>query len=500
MRTSTITNLLEQRSIKSAHAIAHWALDSDENWQPTTWAEYQKMVTALAKGLQAIGLCPGQHVGIMARTAPNWDYLQMAILRSGGVVVGIDPHDLDDNVNHIAKCADLQGIVAEDATILEKLNSQSRGQMRFIVCMHNSHSIQPEAESYTSIETLLKKAAACSNAAEDISKAADPATIIFTSGTTGTPKGIMYTHDQVMTACRSILEAFDDIEEGANLVCWLPLSNLFQRMINYCGVAKGASTYFVSDPLSTVQLLPEINPHLFIGVPRFFEKLHSGIMAEIQNKPVFLRVPIEFALKIGDAYARAIRHHKNPSLIIRGLFWLMDSSFLKRIRDVMGKNLKYMISGSAPMPAWLLESFHAMGLLVLEADGISENIVPIAINRVDSYKFGTTGKPLSGNELRVTEDDELLVKGPGVFSGYYNYAGNEEGLNPEGWLATGDYVKLDNDGFVSVTGRKSDVFKTSTGRKIAPASIEDRISKVPYIDQAVVYGAKKQYLVGTEFI
>jgi len=494
MHEQTIPGLLEARVQASPNSVAHWTLDGEGNWTPTTWEAYFAEASKLAKGFQTLGLAPRENVGIMARTAQTWEYIQMAALMSGGVIVGIDPHDLNENVNEIASRAELVGLVVENSHLLAKVSDPVRGNFKFVVSINEG--VQDDAPAkVVPLEDLVKQGSQDAEPLVIKARENEPATIIFTSGTTGTPKGIMYTHEQVVLACRSILEAFNDLQEDSNQVCWLPLSNLFQRMINSCSMLMGASTYFVENPREVVKYLPSINPHVFIGVPRFYEKLYDGIMEQVGQQPRWLRALFELSLKVGDAYAAALRQKNMPSLSTRIAHSALDPLVFKRLRQIMGNNLKYMISGSAPMPRWLLERFHAMGILILEAYGISENIIPVAANRSQAVKFGTVGKPLSGNELKLLDDGELLVKGPGVFAGYYGDDSKKGSLTSDDYLATGDYAHIDEEGFISLTGRKSEVFKTSTGRRIAPVGIEDRIRRVPYIEHAIAFGAGKKFLI-----
>lgn len=494
MCSKTIPELLESRVRQSPEGVAHWILDSLDRWQPTTWVEYRRAVLRLTSGLQNIGLSPGQHIGIMASTSQHWEYVQMAIFMSGGVVVGISPYDLDENINEIANRVELVGLVIQNSGLLSKISTQVRSNLNFIISIED-HAQDNEVEKVVRLTDLQKTKSQNYSGSSNKARENDPATIIFTSGTTGVPKGIMYTHGQVCLACKSILEAFSDMKQESNLICWLPLSNLFQRMINYCAIVIGASTYFVENPRNIVRYITLVNPHVFIGVPRFFEKVYSGIMNEVNQRPLWMRKLIEWALKVGDAHASSLRMKKTSAFPIHIFFIILDLLILKRIRQFMGSDLKYMISGSAPMPQWLLEQFHAMGILIFEAYGISENIIPVAMNRPDAVKFGTVGKLLSGNKIKFLDDNELLIKGPGIFSGYYNDESKTSALTSDGYLATGDYAAIDDEGFITLTGRKSEIFKTSTGRRIAPVGIEDRIRRVLYIEYAVIFGAGRKFLV-----
>jgi long-chain acyl-CoA synthetase len=215
---------------------------------------------------------------------------------------------------------------------------------------------------------------------------------------------------------------------------------------------------------------------------------------QIMMKPVWQRWFIHIALNAGDKYARSKRSKTKLSLFNLMLYLAMDRFVLNKIRSVLGTHIKYLISGSAPMPKWLLERYHALGLLVLEAYGISENIIPNAMNIPEDFKFGTVGKPISENMIALLEDDELLVKGPGVFSGYYNDNNQKELFTSDGYFPTGDYASFDKDGYLSITGRKSEVFKTSTGRKISPVSIESRLQQIFYVEHAVLFGQGKKFL------
>ncbi len=418
----------------------------------------------------------------------------MAILRMGGVVVGLDPYDTGEHINDIATRAELCALIVKDHGLLGKISNSTRSSLKFIIIMDDDSGNEKDT-SLLSLSKLLAETRHDIDGGFYKPKAYDPATIIFTSGTTGAPKGIMYTHGQVCAACNSIVDTFSDVKEGSHLVCWLPLSNLFQRIVNFCAISWGASTYYVEKPREIVNHLSTINPYMFIAVPRFYEKLYRGLMDTVAQQPLWVRKLIDSAVSIGDTYARTIRREQKPALTLRILHTLVDSLILKRLRRSVGTNIHYMISGSAPSPVWLLERFHAMGILILEAYGLSENIIPMAINRIGAAKFGTVGKPMPGNDIKLASDGELLVRGPGVFSGYYNEVSTESLFTPDGYLPTGDYGEFDADGFIILTGRKSEIFKTSTGRRIAPAGIEDLIRRLPYVEHAVVLGAGRKYLI-----
>lgn len=469
-------------------------MEGGGTWRSSTWKDYWDDANRLSAGFQAVGLSEGLKVGIMAHTSQTWELCQMAVLIAAGVVVGMDAHDREESIRGIAARSGLSGMIIDHPDQIEKIPIEVRERLAFIVSIEGA--FPQSSPGLYRLEDVKRLGDVGMGAVSTIRARKDsPATIIFTSGTTGTPKGIEYTHEQVVTACSSILEVFGVIREGSSLVCWLPLSNLFQRMVNFCAISLGASTYFVEDPKEVVSRLAAINPHVFIAVPRFFEKLHQGIIESIRHQPLPARKLIQWAIHIGDRHARAIREQRGLDPLSRASYAIADQLVLKRLRGALGSNLQYMISGSAPMPRWLLEWFHAIGIVILEAYGISENVIPIAINRPQEFRFGTVGKPLSGNEVTIAEDGELLVKGRGLCRGYYEDDSGKTPLTADGSLATGDYAAVDGDGFITLTGRKSEIFKTSTGRRIAPVGIESCILRVPYVEHAVVLGAGRKSVI-----
>ena len=478
----TVPGLLCVRNTLSPDEAALWQLSSDDKWIKSTWGDYCKSVASLANGFRKLGLAHGDRIGIMAGSCKEWDYAQLGILAAGGVAIGLDPYGLDENTREIARRCNLAGVVLSNSALIAKLGDEARQHLRFVVC------IEPDTDlGVVALSSLMSEAVqgeAWNQAQPDAA-----ATIIFTSGTTGAPKGIEYSHRQMCLATAAILSAFPDIQDGSRLACWLPLSNLLQRMINLCAIGRGAQTFYVADPRTIMRSVSDIAPHVFIGVPRFFEKLHSGIHEAIERRPAWQQKFARWALRIGERHARAERAGLPLDLLLKLQWALAERVVLKKLRSILGTNLRFMISGSAPMPLWLLEWFHATGLPVLEAYGLSENIIPVSLNRPRQFRFGTVGHPLPGCDVRLAEDGELLVRGPGVFSGYFGENTTEARIDKDGFLSSGDFASIDADGFISLIGRKSEIFKTSTGRRVAPASIENCLRQVQQVEFAAVFGA-----------
>lgn len=487
--TRTVPAMLQARAEASSDAAALWSLHLSAGWQPMTWREFRDRVAAVAVALRARGLGPGDRVGILAPSCARWDIVQLAAMAAGGVVVGLDPHDTGERLTQIAEQCGLAAVIAQDEALLGRLAPAVRDRLRLAITL-----TPPTAPGLVAFDALAEGAGTAAGGDWNLARADAAALIVFTSGTTGEPKGITYTHGQVSGAVASILQAFPDIEAGSRLACWLPLANLFQRVINLCAIGRGAQTFYVEDPRQIMQHVGTIAPHLFIGVPRFYEKLYAGIADAIDARPPWQRGLAKWALRAGDRKARAERGGTPTSMLDRLAALAADRLVLRRLRGVMGGNLRCLISGSAPMPPWLLERFHALGLLVLEAYGLSESIVPVAANRPQRYRFGSVGVPMAGVEVKLAPDGELLLRGPGVFGGYLGEADGSTPIDAAGFLASGDYAGIDSDGFVTLLGRKSELFKTSTGRRIAPAVIESHLRQIPYVEHAVVFGANRPFL------
>jgi long-chain acyl-CoA synthetase len=311
--------------------------------------------------------------------------------------------------------------------------------------------------------------------------------MIFSSGTTGSPKPIVYRHMQVLVAAAALIDAYPEFRAGCRLLCWLPLANLFQRMLNFCAIATGATTYMIGDPRTVMAHVAQASPHLIIGVPRFYEKIHSGIEARIAALPKPASALSRWALRTAIRGRRTGLRHA-----------LADRLVLRRLRAIFGTNIRYFISGSAPMPRWLLDWFEAIGLPVFEAYGMSENIVPISMNRPGAYRAGTVGKPLPPNEVRIASGGEIEVRGPGVFQGYgidAERSPDEKEAEIGRFWQSDDLGALDEAGFLRITGRKTELFKTSTGRWVSPAEIEARLRRIPQIDHAVALGAGRKAVI-----
>lgn len=483
-RAGSIPELIRLRAYHTPDA-AGLKERSTSGWQESTWKTLDHLVAQAAEQLRGYGCKPGDAIAIMAATSVFWDISQYAIMINGAVIVGIDAHDTADNIHTIITSAKISGVITDNPEQLTKLDPVCRNKLNFILTALPTSS--PGEVNYQAL--YQSPAAPPAVTGQPEIAANDRATIIFTSGTTGRPKGIPFTHKQILIACQSAITAYNDVTDAARLVCWLPLSNLFQRMMNYCAIAVGAQTYYVAHPQEVLDNLPEIKPAVFIAVPRFYEKLYEGIHKKIQQAPPPARRIFTLAHHLRGKALQKPANNLLAQVIIRTTDRIVFNKFR---RQLFGDDLKYAISGSAPMPLWLLEWYRTCGILILEAYGISENIVPVACNTPQHYKFGTVGKALPPNRVRLAVDKEVEVSGPGVFSHYLTFGSDQKQLTKDGYLKTGDEGEIDAQGFIRLTGRKTDFFKSSTGRRIVPGPIEKLLNSCPHLDHTIVVGAGRK--------
>lgn len=492
----TVAQLLDLRAARSPRAVAFQRETKDGRWIPISWQDFSLRVATLRRALYAAGLRKGDRLAIIASVSLEWELLHHAALGMGVVVVGMDAHDLPDRIADMVEQADVTAFASTDWRALSKLDAARRAGARLLLEMGEPGDRGGDWPAGPRRLTWAEFEASGVSADVDPERpvAGDIATIIFTSGTTGAPKGIAYRHEQLCLAIGAICEVFSFVGSEGRLLCWLPLSNLFQRIVNLAAVRQGVATYLLGDPRRVMEVVASVSPDIFIGVPRFYEKLYEGIRQNIASQPPLGRKLVEWAWGLGRRVSGLTRQGRVVPPWLALTHSVADRMVLRRVRNVMGRRLRCMVTGSAPTPRHLLEEFHALGWVVLEAYGLSENVLPMAMNRIDDFRFGTVGRPLPGNQIVVADDGAIKVRGPGVFAGYLGET-DRSPFDGEGFYATGDLGQFDADGFLRLTGRSSELIKTSTGRRVAPASVEAQLCSVPGIDQAVLIGNGRKCLV-----
>lgn len=495
--TWTLPALLAARVAETPHAMAFMVEGEKGTWSGVTWSEFGAGVANLREALHAAGLRPGDRLAIAMPVGLDWETLHHAAVGLGAVVVGLDAHDRHDRLADVMRQAGIAVVVTSDNGVAALAQSLALPSLRRVVLTGAASAAAaglPAADTVACTWASLMAMPRAKVPEHLHPGARDLLTIIFTSGTSGQPKGIAYTHGQVGLALAGICETFAFVGAEGRLLCWLPLSNLFQRMVNLAGLQHGATTYLLADPRRVMDVVSTVSPDVFVGVPRFYEKLLDGLRSRVAGMPGPVRALINGAWGVARRHHRQLAGGGRPAAWLRVANSIADAAVLSRIRQVMGRRLRCMVTGSAPMPRAVLEELNALGWTVLEAYGLSENVVPMAMNRLDRCRPGSVGVPMAGNEIRIAEDGEVRVRGPGVFGGYLG-AESPATLDAEGFYATGDLGHFDAQGFLHLSGRKSDLIKTSTGRRVAPMGIEAVLQSVFGVDHAVVFGDGRPCLV-----
>ncbi len=497
---ATIGEAFLARVRETPKGVAQRYRDENGRWQKVSWEALQTEVQRCAGLMRALGLQRGERMAIVAGTRREWQIAELAGYLNGAAVSGIDPHTPASTTARLFDQIRPAGLVVQDVAALNTIPEAQRASAKFIFIL--------DAPEHPSSETALRGTVIFWKHIQTFpyrfeengptqGSPLDAAAVIHTSGSMGPPKPIAYSHAQLLTAAKAIGAAFSNITHRDRQLCWLPLSHLFQRNLNLACMLRGVASWYCEDPRQIMNCIQEVQPSFLICVPRFLEKLQEGILQRIHGMPCWQKQAALDALqsKENSGLERSL---SLPSLA-RGLFQRWVKRALGR---VLGKRLKFVITGSAPTPPATLAFFKSMGLPVLEAYGLSENAVPMAINTLRENRIGSVGKPLPLNQIQTANDGEILVKGPGVFSGYMSNKAEgtdasqrKECFTDEGFLKTGDLGHLDKDGYLFLTGRKKETIKTSTGRNISPSQIEAVYRSCPGVEELAVFGHGRPYLV-----
>ncbi|HSD76634.1 MAG TPA: AMP-dependent synthetase/ligase [Solirubrobacteraceae bacterium] len=465
----------------------------DGSWQERSYADVGAEVDRLAAGLVAHGIDAGDRVCILADTRPEWTVAANAIWGAGAVVVPIYPTNSPEECAWVLGNCGAVAVVVEDAAQLAKVDAV-RGELPAL----RSILVMEPRDASGGVVALDALAPAAADAAEVERRRAavtpdDPALIIYTSGTTGPPKGCVLSHRNAMAVCSIVLE-IGTLLPGEVAYLFLPLAHVFAQIIQLAAYRVGAAlAYYGGDTKEIIPELMEVHPDYLPSVPRIFEKLYALAMAQVPPEQLDdLRLAVQLGVRV-----RALQARGEPVPDeLREPFERADERVFAKIRPLFGGNLREALTGAAPIAPEILEFFYAAGVPVMEGYGLTETMALGTVNLRDAFRFGTVGRALPGVEVRIADDDEILMRGPHVFTGYW---GDEEAtrevLDADGWLHTGDLGSLDEDGYLRITGRKKDIIITAGGKNLAPANIENDLKQSPFISQAVMYGDRRPYPV-----
>jgi long-chain acyl-CoA synthetase len=481
----------------------------DGRWVEVSWDEHARAVEEIAAGLIAAGVAPGTKVALLSGTRPEWMEIDFGILAAGAVTIPIYPSNLPDECGYILWNSESSYCFVENASQLKKIHKvteqgfelDGRQQPVDLLQIFLTDGEPPDGRVSTLGALRESGRRALPDARREIDSRiarigrGEIATIVYTSGTTGPPKGVVQTHGNHLAA----IEAMASIavsEPGDVDFFFLPLAHSFARASEFLGVRTGSITAFAQSIESIPNDIKETRPHVVPSVPRIFEKVYSRIQSTRGSAGWLQRMIFDWAISVGREKSRCLQQKQDPSLWLSLKSRLADTLVFSKIKDSLGGRIKYMISGGAPLAREIQEFFHAAGILVLEGYGLTETTPTLTVNRPDDYRFGTVGKAVPGVTLKIAEDGEILAKGPNIAQGYFKRPeATAEAWDAEGWFHTGDIGEFDADGFLKITDRKKDLLKTSGGKYVAPQNVENLLKTQPYISQAVLIGDNRKYCV-----
>ncbi|MFD3479392.1 AMP-dependent synthetase/ligase [Streptomyces sp. NPDC058695] len=458
-------------------------------WQDVTATTFLAEVRSAAKGLIASGVQPGDRVGLMSRTRYEWTLLDFAIWSAGAITVPVYETSSAEQIQWILGDSGAVACVVESAAHAATVESVRDGLPGL------AHVWQIDAGG---VQELERAGADVSDVTVDersaVAKADDPATIVYTSGTTGRPKGCVLTHRSFFAECGNVVERLKPLFRTGecSVLLFLPVAHVFGRLVEVASLMAPIKLGHAPDIKHLTDELAAFRPTLILGVPRVFEKVYNSARAKAQadGKGKIFDKAADTAIE----YSRALDTPKGPSIGLKLKYKTFDKLVYSKLRAVLGGRGEYAISGGAPLGERLGHFFRGIGFTVLEGYGLTESCAATAFNPWDRQKIGTVGQPLPGSVVRIADDGEVLLHGEHLFSGYWNNEAATGEALADGWFHTGDIGTLDEDGYLRITGRKKEIIVTAGGKNVAPAVIEDRIRAHALVAECMVVGDGRPFV------
>ena len=503
MTPDTLARMFWDRVERSGDRPAHQFKQSAD-WKTITWREVGDVVREVALGLLALGRGKGDAVALLSTSRAEWVQADFAIFSAGCVTVPVYPTYPPDLIAYVVNDSGAKTIIVEDPGQLSKVleaRDKTPG-LEQIVVITGYDAPQPPKMVMT-WETLRRLGrdsvdAHRSTLAERVAstRPTDLATIVYTSGTTGPPKGVMQTHGNHIAAVTASKQA-TPVEEGWVHLLFLPLAHSFARLESFLGVAHGLTTAFAENLDKVGENLKETRPHFICSVPRVFEKVYGKILAGVEAGSPAKRKIFGWAVSVGRDVSRHQQRGQPVPATLELKRKLAHRLVFSKLHAALGGRLQWAVSGGAPLSRDIAEFFHAAGILLLEGYGLTETCPALTFNRPDRFKFGSVGQTLPGVQLRIAADGEILARGPNIATlGYFKQPeATREVFDLDGWFHTGDIGTIDGDGFLVITDRKKDLIVTAGGMNIAPQNIENLLKADPFISQVMIYGDRRPYPV-----
>ena len=484
---SNVTDFLERIATEDPnHEL--FSIQNNDTWQNLTARQFHEEVKAIAKGLIATGVKPGEKLGLLSRTRYEWTLLDFAMMYAGAISVPIYESSSPEQIKWVLGDSESIGCffeLPEHRASFDSVSSSLKKVKHTWVIENGDLETLKQAGSQVSDEELEKR-----RSAADLD---DLITIIYTSGTTGNPKGCELLHRGFVELCNNGKAQLPYIiNKESSTLLFLPLAHVLARFVSILCVSGGMKAGHLPDTKNVAAGLASFSPTFLLAVPRVFEKVYNGaqLKAETGGKGKIFDKAAETAIQ----YSEALATKAGPSLGLKLKHKLFDRLVFGKLREAMGGRVKYAISGGAPLGARLGHFYRGIGLTVLEGYGLTETYAPATLGRGEKIKIGKVGYPLPGTSVAIADDGEVLLKGYNIFRGYWkNEKATQEAL-VDGWFHTGDIGEVDDDGFLSITGRKKEILVTAGGKNVAPAALEDPLRAHPLIGQVVVIGDKQPFI------
>jgi long-chain acyl-CoA synthetase len=466
-------------------------------WEELSYAEMGEAAAEIAAGLTLMGVEAGDRVCILANTRHEWSLSDLGVATAGAVSVPIYPTNSPEECEWVAGNSGAKAIICENREQFEKI-AQVQGNL-------------PDLETIIAIDPKgLRERAVFLDSLRDMGrdvdrsvveqriagvKPEDPYTFVYTSGTTGPPKGCVLSHGNWSSVCDMIRE-IAAVQEGDVSYLYLPLAHVFARVVQLCTFDLGATlAFFGGDTRQIVPELADAKPTYFPSVPRMFEKIYTQATAQVQEAPPEQQEQFHKAVKLGVKVRQMEQRGEDVPDELRKPFEQADAQIFAKVRAIFGGKVREAATGAAPIAPDILEFFYACGIPVLEGYGMTETTAVASVSTRENFRFGTVGRALPGVQIKIADDGEVLIRGANIFQGYYK---NDEATREtivDGWLHTGDIGELDSDGYLKITGRKKDIIITAGGKNLTPANIENDLKQSPWISQAVMHGDRRPFPV-----
>src|SRR5256884_1338456 len=500
-RPETVPALFQRTAAERPDAPALF-FKVGQRWVPINWAEYARAVSRLGNALVAEGLRPQDRVAVWSANRPEWQISDLAILHAGLVTVAIYQTLAPDQVKYLLSHSESRLlIVAERKSVDQVLQRrQELPALRRVILMEGD---DPGVEEWViSWEQALRRGDEFGRARPGLLASRwqtlqpdDTASLIYTSGTTGVPKAAILTHRNLTWTATATLQCFRG-DANDRVVSYLPLAHILERVVSHLRqLCTGCQVYFCPSVDKVMEVVHDVHPTYFTSVPRLWDKICAGIRDKMDGIKGPRRVVRDWALLMGALRTAAYERGKAPSPWVRWQWSLADRLVFSKIRKALGfDKIQVCVSGSAAVSPDMLRFFYGLGIEILEGYGLTETTAPATFNRPGEARFGTVGLPLPGVEIRIAPDGEILVKGGNVFAGYFKDPKVTQETLSDGWLKTGDIGELDRGGYLKITDRKKDLFKTSGGKYVAPGVMETQLRSRRGIGQAVVLGDGRPFV------